>query len=621
MVTDRQVRQLWRELESPLPLNLAARRAGMSEKTARQYRDRRELPSSRKAPRTYRTRIDPFAEVWIEVEQRLQAEPRLTAKTLFDWLRGQHPGKFLDSHRRTFERRVRQWRALNGPNRPVVFRQVHEAGDLAASDFTSMNSLAVTIAREPFDHLVYHFVLTYSHWESITVCVSESFEALSEGFQSALWEWGGVPRRHRSDSLSAAVNHLSATREFPTRYRDLLTHYGLSGQRINVRQPHENGDAESSHGHFKTAADQALLLRGSRDFATREEYGRFLHGIVETRNAGRVDRFAEERRALRNLPDQRLSSCLKVRCRVDTGSLIHLHRNTSSVHRRLIGEEVEARLFAGRVEVWFADRQVDTLPRLVGRDQHAVHDRHVIDSLIRKPGAFANYAYRDDRFPTTRFRLAYDRFRDGHDERLGTKEYLTILHHAAPTSEQAVDDALRVLLPSDALLTAEAIIALARSGTELPPPTEVRVEPPNRTDFDALLHFTEETHGQEPNPLKPLALDGRASDRTTPGVAIADVPGTLPDPGRPSGEGGPELPAVPGSVDEPRMRGPLAGPDSPAGSGVAVARGQDVGPVPVASVTQVGAATVAHPSRWRVPDSPRERPGFRQARLGETPTT
>jgi hypothetical protein len=345
----------------------------MSEKTARKYRDRRELPNARKTPRDYRTRVDPFAEVWIEVEQRLQAEPKLTAKTLFDWLRSQHPGTFLDSHRRTFERRVRQWRALNGPNRPVVFRQVHEAGDLAASDFTSMNSLSVTIAREPFDHLVYHSVLTYSNWESITVCASESFEALSEGLQTALWDLGGVPRRHRSDSLSAAVNNLSATREFQTRYRDLLTHYGLSGQRINVRQPHENGDAESSHGHFKTAVDQALLLRGSRDFATRDDYREFLRGIVKTRNAGRADRFAEERRALRDLPDQRLSSCLKVRCRVDSGSLIHLHRNTYSVHSRLIGEEVEARLFTDRVEVWFADRQVDTLPRLVGRDQHAVH--------------------------------------------------------------------------------------------------------------------------------------------------------------------------------------------------------------------------------------------------------
>src|SRR5438128_444606 len=204
MVTDGQVRRLHRELDSGTFLALAAGRTGMSNKTARQYRDDRTLPSVRKKSpelRTYRTRLDP--------------------------------------------------------------------------------------------------------------CASESFEALSDGLQNALWELGGAPRRHRSDSLTAAVNNLSATREFQTRYRDLLAHYGVSGQRINVRQAHENGDAESSHGHFKTAVDQALLLRGSRDFASRAEYVDFLHGVVKTRNEGRGDRFVEEVAALRDLPEQRLSSCLK----------------------------------------------------------------------------------------------------------------------------------------------------------------------------------------------------------------------------------------------------------------------------------------------------------------------
>jgi hypothetical protein len=205
-----------------------------------------------------------------------------------------------------------------------------------------MNALGVTITGQRFDHMVYHFVLTYSNWESVTVCASESFEALSDGLQNALWELGGVPTRHRSDSLSAAVNNLSATREFQTRYRDLLAHYGLSGQRINVRQAHENGDAESSHGHFKTAVEQALLLRGSRDFASREEYGNFLQQIVATRNSGRHDRFTEELRSLRDLPDTRLSSCLKVRCRVDSQPDAHSSQYLL-VHSRLCGEWVRPR--------------------------------------------------------------------------------------------------------------------------------------------------------------------------------------------------------------------------------------------------------------------------------------
>ena len=621
MVTDGQVRRLRRELDSGTSLALAAGRTGMSNKTARHYRDQPALPSTRKkshGPRTYRTRLDPFAAVWPEVEERLQAEPRLLAKTLFDWLRQTHPNEFLDSHRRTFERRVRQWRATHGPGQAVMFRQVHEAGDLAASDFTHMNALKITIAGQLFDHMVYHFVLTYSNWESVTPCASESFEALADGLQNALWELGGVPRRHRSDSLTAAVNNLSATREFQTRYRDLLVHYGVTGQRINVRQAHENGDAESSHGHFKTAVDQALLLRGSREFASREEYAKFLQQIVATRNAGRTDRFAEESAALRDLPDSRLSSCLKVPCRVDSGSLIHIHRNTYSVHSRLIGEQVEARLFADRVEIWYADRQVDTRPRLVGRDHSAVHYRHVIDSLVRKPGAFANYAYREDLFPTTRFRLAYDRFCEGRDQRRGAKDYLKILHHAAHNSEVAIDDALRVLLASDMPLSVDAVIALAKTSTDLPAATMVVVEPPDLKEFDALLTLTEEIHGEDAKTESGGApADNTTADRAIAGTPPTGVPRSLPEPGRTGGQGEPELPAVPGGLDESRMRSADTGPHPTPGDGVATAHRQDLGSVSMVALAEDRTATVSGPPRRHFPGSPREHLGFREARFGE----
>ena len=206
MVTDGQVRKLFRDFDSEFCLAVAARRAGMDEKTARKYRSLGALPSTRKRSRTYRTRKDPLAELWQKAEVRLVAEPRLRAKTLFDWLQKEHPGQLTQSHRRTFERRVRQWRVIAGATRTVMFSQVHYAADLAASDFTSMNSLGITILGKRFEHLAYHFVLTYSNWESVTLCGSESFEALSDGLQNALWELGGAPRRHRSDSLSAAVN-------------------------------------------------------------------------------------------------------------------------------------------------------------------------------------------------------------------------------------------------------------------------------------------------------------------------------------------------------------------------------------------------------------------------------
>ena len=219
MIRDGQVRRLRRMLAAGEFLVVAAGRTGMDEKTARKYRDGEKLPSELAKPRTWRTREDPFEEVWPAVLARLEAEPKLRAFALFGWLQEKYEGRFPDSQRRTFERRVRAWRAARGPNQEVMFPQVHTPGDLGASDFTHMNSLRITIGRQFFDHLLYHFTLTYSNWESVSVCFSESFEAFSRGLQDALWKLGGVPRKHRSDSLSAAVNNLSEDREFHARYR------------------------------------------------------------------------------------------------------------------------------------------------------------------------------------------------------------------------------------------------------------------------------------------------------------------------------------------------------------------------------------------------------------------
>lgn len=217
MVSDAQVRKLFRDMDSEKFLAVAARKAGMDEKTARKYRSLGALPSDLKQPRSYRTRPDPLDQLWPKAQARLEAEPRLHGKTLFDWLQKEFPEQLTQSQRRTFERRVQQWRATAGSARPVMFSQVHHPGDLAASDFTNMNLLRVTVLGKRFEHLVYHFVLTYSNWESVSICPSESFEALADGLQNALWDLGGVPRRHRSDSLSAAVDNLSEKREFRAR--------------------------------------------------------------------------------------------------------------------------------------------------------------------------------------------------------------------------------------------------------------------------------------------------------------------------------------------------------------------------------------------------------------------
>jgi hypothetical protein len=248
MTTDQQVRRLMLLIKKGLPLSMAAVKAGMSEPTARKYRRAGKLPSELKASHAWRTRPDPFAEVWPEIEALLEREGRLEAKTVFEELRRRYPGRFRKGQLRTLQRRFRGWRALSGPEREVYFEQAHRPGEQCQSDFTDMGALSVRIAGEPFAHLCYHFVLTYSNWEAVSLCASESFEALSEGLQGALWRLGAVPLEHRTDNLSAATPDLrtSRGRGFTARYRELLDHYGLRGSKNTPGRAHENGDVESA---------------------------------------------------------------------------------------------------------------------------------------------------------------------------------------------------------------------------------------------------------------------------------------------------------------------------------------------------------------------------------------
>ena len=279
MVTNKQVRKMWRLLAEDKTLAAAAARTDMDPKTARKYQRLQKLPSEVAVPHTWRTRTDPFAEVWPEVQALLEQSPGLQAKTIFQDLQRRYEGRFQDTQLRTLQRHIRRWRASAGPPKEVFFMQVHEPGRLCASDFTEMNSLNITIGGQPFEHLVYHFVLTYSNWEAVTICFSESFEALGDGLQNALRELGGVPQRHRSDRMSTAVNNLSDRKEFTRRYQALMDHYALIPEKIQADHAHENGDAEQRHRRFKDAVDQLLMLRGSREFASREEYTQFLREV------------------------------------------------------------------------------------------------------------------------------------------------------------------------------------------------------------------------------------------------------------------------------------------------------------------------------------------------------
>ena len=474
------------------PLETAALKSGMCENTARKYRRAGAPPSEVHAgqpPRGGRTREDPFAAVWAELVPLLEVNPGLQALTLFQEIQRRYPGRFQDGQLRTLQRKVKVWRALVGPAKEVMFPQEHFPGELGASDFCHLTGLHITLQGRPFPHLLYHFVLSYSNWETGSLCFSESFESLSAGFQAALWELGGTPKRHRTDSLSAAVQPLDGKEGFTRRYHALLSHYGMQGEAIQPGKAHENGDVEQRHHRFRLALDQALMLRGSRDFESREQYLRFVRELLAQLNSGRRARFQEELAALRSLPAVRLDVCRKLKVSVGPSSTVRVLNNTYSVPSRLIDETVEVRVDVEHLEVWYAQQCVERLPRLRGQYQHRIHYRHVIDWLVRKPGAFAHYRYREDLFPTSRFRMAYDALRRERPEspREADREYLALLLLAAQESEQGVDDALRLLLSGPAPLRSEAVQELLRSGRALPPATDVEIAPIDLTSYDALL--------------------------------------------------------------------------------------------------------------------------------------
>jgi hypothetical protein len=303
--------------------------------------------------------------------------------------------------------------------------------------------------------------------------------------QDALWELGGVPQRHRTDSLTAAVQPLDGTAGFTQRYQALLAHYGVAGEHIQPGQAHENGDVEQRHYRFRTALDQALMLRGSRDFESRESYAGFITVLFGQLNAGRGKRRQAEVALLRPLPAARVDVARTLRVRVGAGSTIRILHNTYSVPSRLIGEEVAVRVDVEHLEVWYGQRCVERLPRLRGQDQHRISYRHVIEWLIRKPGAFANYRYQSDLFPTSRFRMAYDALVQQAPQQ-GVREYLALLWLAARETEQGVDEALRTLIAAEETISIAAVQHRLTAGAAAPV-THVHVAPVDLESYDRLL--------------------------------------------------------------------------------------------------------------------------------------
>lgn len=477
----------------------AARKADMDRKTARKYVAAGKLPSELKQPRDWRTRTDPFEEHWPEIEARLRDTPGLEAKTVFELLQQQHPGRYEDGQLRTLQRHVKRWRAAHGPDREVVLAQQHRPGEAAQTDFTHATELAVTIAGQLFAHLLCVVVLPYSNWQWATVCLSESILALRKGVQRALFQLGRVPRYHQTDGSTAATHkipegqaeHVEGNpRPFNTEYVALMRHLGMTPRLIELGEKEQNGDVEAANGAIKRRLEQALLVRGSRDFESVDAWQAFIDETLRKANANRGRRVAEDLAAMRELGVAKLPEYVEEDVRVSEWSTVRVKHCAYSVPSRLIGEWVRVRIFEDRLEVRFADELQLACERLRGRGLHRIDYRHVIWSLVRKPGGFARYVYREEMFPQLVFRTAYDAIQAVQPGTRGDLEYLRILHLAASTMEADVAAALAQLLTADTPITVDAVKALTAPAAAVEVPA-LAAMPVDLTEYDALIDTQE----------------------------------------------------------------------------------------------------------------------------------
>lgn len=490
MVTDEQVRLLRRKLSEGKKQEASAAGADMCVRTARTWKEGL-LPSQTKDRRNWRTRTDPFEDTWeSELVPRLEAdlEGKLQVKALFEDLQRRRPGEFDDNQLRTLQRRVRDWRAVYGPAKKVIFPQDHPPGRDGAFDFTHCTELDVSIGGTTFVHLLFVFRLAYSGWTWVQLAFGETYEAVVSGLQGALRALGGVPARCRHDNLSAATHELrkSGGRSLNARFQQFLRHYDLRSSRIRPGESHENGIAEKGNDLVKTALEQALLLRGHRNFDTVETYTTFVDDVIsrDINKSAVLAALAEERPYLEALPSARFPEYTEYNPTVRRWSTIRVASRLYSVPSRLIGHKVVVRQFADVLHVYYGDKLTGTMPRLRGDRSVRINYRHIIWSLVRTPGAFASYKFREELFPNLVFRQAYDALKRWRGERADI-EYVRILHLAAATMECQAQAALELLLETGDAFDYVSVKELVNPVTT--PVPEVSIPAPDLSAYDRFL--------------------------------------------------------------------------------------------------------------------------------------
>jgi hypothetical protein len=458
----------------------------MSRNTAAKYLKTERLPSELRVERTWRTRPDPFEQDWEWVKEQLSTSPDLEAKTLFDELVRQHPGRYQEGQLRTLQRRIKQWRACEGPDKELHLPQEHIPGEAMQTDFTWMNSLGITIAGEPYEHMLCHCTLPYSNWSWGTPCQSESLAAFRKGVPAALTQLGRRPKYHQTDNSTGATHSLSSgKREFNDDYVAFMDQLGMEPRTIAVGKKEQNGDIEASNGALKRFIDQQLLMRGSRDFESYEDYVAWLSRMLKRRNKSRSKRLQDELAVMARLKAVAVPEYTEVTLRVTGGGTVPIKKCSYSVPSRLRGERVRVRIYDEKVEIYYGGRLQVATERVRGEGGHRIDYRHIVHSLLRKPGGFRRYRYRDSLFPTRTFRLAFEALNGALDQRQAEIEYLRLLHLAATTMESEVDRELRRHLDVGALPSADEVRErVAPIETEIP---DVCVPDAELSTYDELL--------------------------------------------------------------------------------------------------------------------------------------
>lgn len=445
--------------QSNLSQVAAAARSGISERSGRNIESGKRVEPRSKVRQRTNTR-DPLAGVWDEAcVPMLEALPSLTPMTILEHLQANYQDDagiplYGDKLLRTLQRRVKQWKALHGQEKEVVFRQVRTPGRMGLSDFTQLKGVTITISGQPLKHLLYHFRLAYSGFSHMMVVLGgESFTALAEGLQSALWRLGGVPAEHRTDSLSAAFKNLSASEseDMTARYAGLCEHYGMCPSRNNRGVGHENGSIECPHGHLKRRIKQALLLRGSYDFADVGVYQIWLEGVVNQHNRRNAKALAVEKPHLLPLPQYKTTDYTQVCAKVSGSSTIDVRRVTYTVPSRLVSETLQVRLYHDRLVCYLGSTQVISLTRQYPQGKltrsRQVDYRHVIHALAKKPQAFRYSQLRDDLLPTSVYREIWQKIDTMLAPRDACKYIVGLLHLAATKDcEEALGDVVMASL-------------------------------------------------------------------------------------------------------------------------------------------------------------------------------